>query len=78
MKTLFTTTALVALLSAGPALAQSDTAPMTDEPAATQEMAPDAGMTADSHRRPLMQMAPDATAPGGADQDLSEHRHDGP
>ncbi len=48
MKTLLTTTALVALLSAAPALAQSDSAPVTEEPpAATEEMAPDAGMTAE-------------------------------
>ena len=53
MKTLLTTTALVALLSAAPAFAQSDTAPVTEEPpAATQEMAPDAGMTPSRRPRP--------------------------
>jgi hypothetical protein len=78
MKTLLTTTALLALLSAGPALAQSDTAPMTDQPpAATQEMAPDAGMTPDvAPDAPAMTEpapAPDATAPEVApDQSLSE------
>jgi len=70
MKTLLTTTALVALLAAGPALAQSDTAPMT-EPPATQEMAPDAGMTAEPPAA-TQEMAPDATDPAVApDQNLS-------
>ena len=75
MKTLLTTTALVALLSAAPAFAQSDTAPMTTEPpAATQEMAPDAGMTAEPPAA-TEQMAPDATVPEVApDQNLSGTR----
>ncbi len=74
MKTLLTTTALLALLSAGPALAQSDTAPMTEEPpAATQEMAPDAGMAPDAPAMTEPAPAPDATAPEVApDQSLSE------
>ena len=71
MKTLLTTTALVALLSAAPAFAQSETAPIT-EPPATQEMAPDAGMTAEPPAA-TEEMAPDATAPELApDQSLSE------
>ena len=71
MKTLLTTTALVALLSAAPAFAQSESAPMTAEPPATQEMAPDAGMTAEPPAA-TEQMAPDATVPEVApDQNLS-------
>jgi hypothetical protein len=71
MKTLLTTTALVALLAAGPALAQSDDAPMAEQPPATQEMAPDAGMTAEPPAA-TQDVAPDATAPEVApDQDLS-------
>jgi hypothetical protein len=72
MKTLLTTTALVALLSAGPALAQSDNEPMTQEPPATQEMAPDAGMTAEPPAA-TGEVAPDATAPEVApDQNLTD------
>lgn len=73
MKTLLTTTALAALLAAGPALAQSDTAPATTEPpAATQEMAPDAGMTAEPPAA-TEEVAPDATAPEVApDQNLTD------
>jgi hypothetical protein len=72
MKTLLSTTALVALLAAGPALAQSDTAPATEEPPATQEMAPDAGMTAEPPAA-TEEMAPDATVPEVApDESLSE------
>ncbi len=71
MKTLLTTTALVALLSAGPVFAQSETAPAT-EPPATEEMAPDSGLTAEPPAA-TEEMAPDATAPEVApDQDLSE------
>jgi hypothetical protein len=72
MKTLLTTTALVALLSAGPVFAQSETAPTAEPPPATQEMAPDAGMTAEPPAA-TDQMAPDATAPEIApDQDLTD------
>lgn len=71
MKTLLTTTALVAMLSAGPVFAQSEPAPTT-EPPATQEMAPDAGMTTDMPAA-TDQMAPDATVPEIAPaQDLTE------
>lgn len=71
MKTLLTTTALLALLSAGPALAQSDTAPMTEEPPATEEMAPDAGVPTEPPAA-TEEMAPDATVPEVApDQSLS-------
>jgi hypothetical protein len=77
MKTLLTTTALLALVTAGPAFAQSDTAPMTTEPpAATDQMAPDAGMAPDTTMdapAATDQMAPDATAPAVApDQSLTE------
>jgi hypothetical protein len=72
MKTLLTTTALVALLSAAPALAQSETAPTYDEPPATQEMAPDAGMT-EQPPAATEEMAPDATVPEVApDESLTE------
>jgi hypothetical protein len=72
MKTLLTTTALVALLSAGPVLAQSETAPVTEEPPATEEMAPDAGMTTEPPAA-TEEMAPDATAPEIApDQNLTD------
>jgi hypothetical protein len=71
MKTLLTTTALVALLSAGPVFAQSETAPVAEEPA-TQEMAPDASMTAEPPAA-TEEMAPDATAPEIApDQNLTD------
>ena len=71
MKTLLTTTALVALLSAAPAFAQSETAPTT-EPPATQEMAPDSGMTVEPPAA-TDEMAPDATVPEVApDKSLSE------
>ena len=72
MKTLLTTTALLALVAAGPALAQSDTAPaMTDPPAATQEMAPDMAPDAPAMTDPAP--APDATAPEvSPDQSLTE------
>ena len=77
MKTLLTTTALLALITAGPALAQSDTAPATaDQPAATDQMAPDAGMAPDTTMdapAATEPMAPDATAPAVApDQSLTE------
>jgi len=77
MKTLLTTTALLALMTAGPALAQSDTAPMTTEPpAATDQMAPDSGMAPDTTMdapAATTPMAPDATAPAVApDQSLTE------
>lgn len=77
MKTLLTTTALLAIVAAGPALAQSETAPMTTEPpAATDQMAPDAGMAPDATMdapAATDQMAPDATAPAIApDQSLTE------
>ena len=77
MKTLLTTTALLAFVAAGPALAQSETAPMTTEPpAATDQMAPDAGMAPDATMdapAATEQMAPDATAPAVApDQSLTE------
>jgi hypothetical protein len=72
MKTLLTTTALVALLAAGPVFAQSETAPAADQPPATQEMAPDAGMTAEPPAA-TEEMAPDATAPEIApDESLTE------
>ena len=72
MKTLLTTTALVALLSAGPALSQSETAPVTEEPPAIQEMAPDDGMAAEPPAA-TEEMAPDATAPEVApDQNLTD------
>lgn len=72
MKTLLTTTALVALLTAGPALAQSETAPMTEEPPAMQDMAPDADMTAEPPAA-MEEIAPDATVPEVApDQSLGE------
>lgn len=72
MKTLLTTTALVALLTAGPALAQSETAPMTEEPPAMQDMAPDADMTAEPPAA-MEEIAPDATVPEVApDQTLGE------
>jgi hypothetical protein len=72
MKTLLTTTALVALLSAGPLFAQSETAPTTEEPPATEEMAPDDGMTAEPPAA-TEEMAPDATAPEIApDESLTE------
>lgn len=72
MKTLLTTTALAALLVAGPALAQSETAPTTEEPPVTQEIAPDAGMTAEPPAA-AEDVSPDATAPEIApDQSLSE------
>jgi hypothetical protein len=71
MKTLLTTTAFVALLAAGPAFAQSDTAPAVDQPPAMEEMAPDAGMTTEPPAA-TQEMAPDATAPEVApDQSLS-------
>jgi hypothetical protein len=77
MKTLLTTTALLAIVAAGPALAQSDTAPMTTEPpAATDQMAPDAGMAPDATMdapAATTPAAPDATAPAVApDQSLTE------
>ena len=77
MKTLLTTTALLAIMAAGPALAQSDTAPMTTEPpAATDQMAPDAGMAPDGTMNDpaaTAPVAPDATAPAIApDQNLTE------
>jgi len=72
MKTLLTTTALVALLLAGPVFAQSETAPTAEPPPATQEMAPDAGMTSEQPAA-TDQMAPDATAPEIApDQNLTD------
>ena len=76
MKTLLTTTALLAIVAAGPALAQSDTAPTTTEPpAATDQMAPD-GMAPDATMddpAATAPVAPDATAPAIApDQDLTQ------
>jgi len=73
MKTLLSTTALVALLSAGPVLAQSETAPTMDQPpAATQEIAPDSGMTTEPPAA-TEPMAPDATVPEIApDQNLTD------
>ena len=72
MKTLLTTTALVALLSAAPALAQSDSAPVTEEPPAIEEVAPDPGMTAEPPAA-TEEVAPDATAPEVApDQNLTD------
>ena len=66
MKTLLTTTALVAFLSAGPVFAADDTAPMKDP--ATQDMTTDAPAATDQ-----MAPAPDATAPAvAADQDMSQ------
>ncbi|MBN9023152.1 MAG: PRC-barrel domain-containing protein [Rhizobiales bacterium] len=73
MKTLLTTTALLAIMAAGPALAaEGDTAPMTtDQPAATDQMAPDSGMA--NPPAATDQMAPDATAPAVApDQSMTE------
>ena len=72
MKTLLTTTALAALLTVGPALAQSDTAPTaTDQAPATIETAPDAGMTT-APPAATEDMAPDATVPDVApDRNLS-------
>ena len=76
MKTLLTTTALLAIMAAGPALAQSDTAPTTTEPpAATDQMAPDTGLDTGTMDAPAAtdQMAPDATAPAIApDQNMTE------
>jgi hypothetical protein len=72
-KTLLTTSALVALFAAGPAFAQSDTAPAADEPpAATEEMAPDPGL-AEQPPAATDEVAPDATVPEVApDQELGE------
>jgi PRC-barrel domain len=68
MKTLLTTTALVAFLSAGPVFAAEDTTQMNDQAPATQDMTTDAPAATDQ-----MAPAPDATAPAvAADQDMSQ------
>ena len=64
MKTLLTTTALLAIMAAGPALAAEATAPMTtDQPAATETMAPDATAPAVAPDNSMTETEPMAPAP---------------